>query len=113
MDARNDAGILHESFIVLQLITQLKPNMELKFWRNKAGQEIDFVLLKDRKPFLIEVKTTQKTPEIPPAIKIFIKNYPETLGAVVFSRDLEAEAMYMDKKIMFRKFDAIRSGEII
>jgi hypothetical protein len=40
-DDRDLFGIVHESFAVLQLVSRLKPNMALKFWRNKAGQEID------------------------------------------------------------------------
>jgi predicted ATP-grasp superfamily ATP-dependent carboligase len=77
--------------------------MELKFWRTKAGHEIDFVVLKDRKPFLIEVKSTLTAPVIPPAMKIFIKHYPETLGALVLSQDFDSDMDYMGKKIMFRK----------
>jgi hypothetical protein len=40
-DDRDLFGIVHESFAALQLVSRLKPNMALKFWRNKAGQEID------------------------------------------------------------------------
>ena len=101
---RNDRGTLYESFAAIQLIGRLKPNMELKFWRTKAGHEIDFVVLKDRKPFLIEVKSTLGMPVIPPAMKIFIKHYPETQGALIVSQDFDADMDYMGKKIMFRKF---------
>lgn len=100
---RADGGALYESFVAIQMIGRLKPNMELKFWRTKAGHEIDFVVLKDRKPFLIEVKSTLTAPVIPPAMKIFIKHYPETLGALVLSQDFDSDMDYMGKKIMFRK----------
>ena len=112
VNEREDAGIINESFILLQLLARLKPNMEIKFWRNKTGHEIDFVLLENRKPFLIEVKTTLNSPDVPPAMKIFIKNYPDTRGAVVFSRNLEDETSYLGKKILFRKLDAVHSLEI-
>lgn len=110
---RNDAGVLHESFVALQLLARLKPNMELKFWRNKAGHEIDFVLLKDRKPLLVEVKTTLPTPVIPAAMKIFIKHYPETVGAVVYSTSLEAEAEFLGKKVMFKKLATLREEALL
>jgi hypothetical protein len=100
---RADGGALYESFVAIQMIGRLKPNMELKFWRTKAGHEIDFVVLKDRKPFLIEVKSTLTAPVIPPAMKIFIKHYPETQGALVLSQDFDSDMDYMGKKIMFRK----------
>ncbi len=98
---RSDRGVLHESFVFLQLAYALKPNMEIKFWRNKLGQEIDFVVLKDRKPFLIEVKTTLSNREIPPAMKTFLSHYPETLGAIVFSENMAGEEKFMGKIVRF------------
>jgi predicted AAA+ superfamily ATPase len=104
---REDIGIIHESFTALQCVSRLKPNMELKFWRNKAGQEIDFILLKNRRPFLIEVKTTLHEPEIPPAMKIFMKHYPETIGAVIYSANLEADVDHLGKHVAFRKLESL------
>lgn len=98
---RSDRGVLHESFVFLQLACALKPNMEIKFWRNKLGQEIDFVILKNRKPFLIEVKTTLSNREIPPAIRTFLSHYPETLGAIVFSENMVGEEKFMGKTVRF------------
>jgi predicted AAA+ superfamily ATPase len=110
---RSDIGVIHESFAALQLISRLKPNMELKFWRNKAGQEIDFVLLKNRKPLLIEVKTTISAPEVPQAMKIFIKNYPETAGAIVYSTDFSADVEYLGKQVAFRKLESLCEDELL
>ena len=104
---RNDTGVIYESFIFLHLKNQLKPNMELKFWRNKSGQEIDFIILKNRKPFLIEVKTTINSVELPSAIKTFIKKYPETLGDVIFSENFESEIEHLGKKIKFLTYDKV------
>jgi predicted AAA+ superfamily ATPase len=103
---RSDRGVLHESFVFLQLAYALKPNMEIKFWRNKLGQEIDFVVLKDRKPFLIEVKTTLSSREIPPAMKTFFAHYPETLGAVVFSENMVGEEEFMGKTVRFESISS-------
>ncbi len=99
---RSDIGVIHESFAALQLISRIKPNMELKFWRNKAGQKIDFVLLKNRQPLLIEIKTTIHEPKVPQAIKIFIKNYPETAGTIIYSTELNADVEYLCKQVAFR-----------
>ena len=110
VDSRPDKGALHETFVLLQILSLLKPNMEIKFWRNKAGLEIDFVLLKNRKPFLIEAKTTIDDLEVPKAFKVFIDNYPSTLGGLIVSRNIEGEVEYSGKKILFRKYENILSG---
>ena len=87
--------------------------MELKFWRNKAGQEIDFVLLKNRRPLLIEIKTTLNKPEVPQAMKIFIKNYPETAGAIIYSTELHDDIEYLGKQVAFRKLESLFEDELI
>ncbi len=55
----------------------------------------------DKNDYLIPVVSYSHY--VPPVMKIFIKNYPDTRGAVVFSRDLENETSYLGKKIFFRK----------
>ena len=99
---RGDKGKIHETFVFLQLVHALPPNMEIKFWRNKQKQEIDFVVLKDRRPFLIEVKPLLSSHrEIPPAMKVFLSNYPETIGGVVFSEKLTGSVEFNGKTIRF------------
>jgi predicted AAA+ superfamily ATPase len=56
LDNRPDKGAIVESFVALALIKQLKPNMEIKFWRTRQGDEVDFILLKNRIPVPVEVK---------------------------------------------------------
>ena len=75
--------------------------MEIKFWRTKQGNEIDFVVLKNRKPFLIEVKTELSRLAVPAAMKTFIKKYPETIGGIVYCTKLEGEMEFQGKKIYF------------
>lgn len=104
---RQDKGALHESFVFLELNKLLKPDMELKFWRNKAGQEIDFVLLKNRQPLLIEVKSGSRENTIPDGMRTFIRNYPETLGGILFSESAGKEMEYEGKKVLFASFDRI------
>jgi len=101
---RQDKGAVGETFVLLQLLSILRPNMELRFWRNKRGDEIDFVLLKNRKPFIIEVKSSIKSAEIPKAFSLFMKNYPETVGAMVISEDYSAKSSLLGKEIVFSAF---------
>ncbi|GBR77019.1 putative AAA family ATPase, partial [Candidatus Termititenax persephonae] len=35
--SRKDFGAINESFVFLNLLWQLRPNMELRFWRDKSG----------------------------------------------------------------------------
>lgn len=86
---RQDKGSLYETAVMLHLISQLKPNMELRFWRTKKGEEVDFVLLKNRIPVPIEVKSELLKPEIPPGIRSFLKRYPKAPFAIIFNSSLE------------------------
>ncbi len=102
---RQDKGPVSETFVFLQLLSILKPNMEIRFWRNKQGDEIDFVVLKDRKPYLVEVKSSLPSAEIPKAFTVFLKNYPETAGCMVVSASLTAKSELMGKKVNFCTFE--------
>jgi predicted AAA+ superfamily ATPase len=101
-DSRRDGGAVHETFAYLELRKLLKPNRELKLWRTKAGDEVDFVLLTDRRPLPIEVKSTLNRPEVPKAIIKFLRVYPEAPGAVVLSTSLRADAEVNGKPVIFR-----------
>ncbi len=103
---RSDKGILHETFVLHQLKSIITPEIELKFWRNKAGLEIDFILLKNRKPFLIEVKSELKQPEIPSAMKLFLKKYKDTKAGIVISSGYKDMVIHEDKKIYFETFES-------
>lgn len=103
--ARQDKGAVSETFVLLQILSILKPNMEVRFWRNKQGDEIDFVVLKDRKPYLVEVKSSLSSAETPKAFSVFIKNYPETAGGMVVSSNLNAKGELLGKKVLFSTFE--------
>ncbi len=85
---RKDYGIILESFVFLRLRTMLQPNMEIKFWRTKDGGEVDFILLKDRRPIPIEVKATVEKSKIPLGLKRFLNRYPDVKSAYVINGSL-------------------------
>lgn len=101
IDERKDAGFLKESFVALNIIRQLKANMELCFWRTKQGHEIDFVVIKNRVPYPIEVKSGMKQLEIPNGMKKFLDVYKDAPLAIVFNDQLTDEVDYQGKKIRF------------
>jgi len=73
---REDKGAIHESFVFLSLLPHLSPSTEIRFWRTKRKEEVDFVLVKDRQPFPIEVKSHLERPRIADGLAAFIRRYP-------------------------------------
>jgi len=99
---RPDKGILHEIFVCLHLQRQLLPNMELRFWRTKRGDEVDFVIVKNRKPIPIEVKSDIKAPQIPSGLAKFLHAYPECKQAYVFNENLNGEVKVNNAIVQFK-----------
>jgi len=102
---RKDYGIILESFVFLKLQTKLKPNMEIKFWRTKDGGEVDFILLKDRKPIPIEVKATVEKSEIPSGLKRFLTRYPSVSSAYVINGTVNDQTSFGKCRIHYLTFD--------
>ncbi len=98
---RSDAGFLKEGFVALNLIRQLKANMELRFWRTKQGHEVDFIVIKNRLPYPIEVKSNLKKVEIPDGLKRFLNAYEDAPEAIVFNDRLTDEINYSGRRIRF------------
>ena len=91
-DIREDKGPIYEAFAFLHLLAQTKPNHEIRFWRTKKGEEVDFILLKDRIPIPIEVKSSSTETAIPKGIRSFLKRYPKAPFGVVLDAVPRQEA---------------------
>ena len=102
---RKDYGIILESFVFLRLQTMLQPNIEIKFWRTKDGGEVDFILLKDRKPIPIEVKTKIEKSEVPAGLKRFLNRYPAVQSAYVINASLNDQINFDKCHIHYLTFD--------
>ena len=81
--------------------------MELRFWRNKQGEEVDFVLVRDRVPTPIEVKYSLGTPEVPSGLKAFLRAYPKVGEAFVFSTNLQAEVEWEGRKVFLKPLSEV------
>ena len=101
---RPDKGILLESYVLLKLQTILTPSMEIKFWRTKDGDEVDFILLINRKPIPIEVKSRLSKAEIPKGIKRFLLRYKDVKSAYVINETIMDNLEYHSCKIHFITF---------
>jgi hypothetical protein len=98
---RKDAGALRESFVALNLVRQLKANMELRFWRTKQGHEVDFIVVKNRVPYPIEVKSDMKRAEVPDGLKRFLAAYEDAPTAIVYNNGLADEIEYQGRRVRF------------
>ncbi|OGC09432.1 hypothetical protein A3F86_00750 [candidate division WOR-1 bacterium RIFCSPLOWO2_12_FULL_45_9] len=100
---RKDTGAIVESFVFLELNKRLSPETEIRFWKLKDGTEVDFIWIKNQKPYPIEVKTSCRQGEIPKGITAFINRYPDTKKAFVVNNNFSGEATYRDARIYFVK----------
>jgi len=101
---RPDTGILAESFVFLEFNRLVSPETELTFWRLKSGEEVDFIVSKNRKPYPVEVKSLRKIGDIPNGMRAFIRRYPKTEKAFVLNRDSEGETNFNDTKVIYAKW---------
>ncbi|HBF12659.1 MAG TPA: hypothetical protein DDW49_04595 [Deltaproteobacteria bacterium] len=108
-DHRDDNGILHESFVFWHLQNQMKPNMEIRFWRTKKGDEVDFIVIKNRTPHPIEVKSTLHKMEIPSGLSYFMKTYPKAPFGIVFNKNLKGEKKLGHRPVYFMKLEEAAS----
>ena len=82
---RPDKGQVWESFVFQHLMPKITPECELRFWRTKHKYEVDFVLVKNREPIPIEVKSSWDPPNIPKGVKAFCGKYPNTKDVYIVS----------------------------
>jgi predicted AAA+ superfamily ATPase len=117
LNKRPDKGAIIESFVALAVIKQLKANMEVKFWRTRQGDEVDFILLKNRIPVPVEVKYQIPAPVVPDGMRKFLQKYPDAPFALVFSKDALGEVECCGRPVRFLKWqeaeeiDYLRSVE--
>jgi len=93
LSMRTDAGALIENSVFRSINNRLF-NQELKFWRMKNGNEVDFVI-EGEQIIPVEVKyTTMNSPRLPSGIGSFIWEYGSDMGYVVtkdFSGNIQVE----------------------
>ena len=113
LDDRGDKGAIIESFVALSVIKQLKVNMEVKFWRTRQGDEVDFILLKNRIPVPVEVKYRLSGPVVPDGIQKFLHKYPDAPFALVFSKDAMGQVECYGRQVRFLKWSEAEEIEYL
>lgn len=99
---REDRGTLYETAVLLHLVTQLKSNMEIRFWRTKKGDEVDFVLIKNRIPIPIEVKSNLTQTDIPKGLIQFLKRYTKAPFGIIFNASISKETKIEGRPVFFK-----------
>ncbi len=113
LSGRQDKGAIIESFVALSLIKQLKVNMEVKFWRTRQGDEVDFILLKNRIPVPVEVKYRLSEPVVPDGIKKFLQKYHDAPFALVFSNKAMGEIECFERSVKFLQWNEAEKIEYL
>ncbi len=102
---RADKGFIYESHVFLELHKQLKANNELRFWRTKQGDEVDFIWIEDQVPIPIEVKSKYHESRPPKSLIKFLANYLEAPYGIVFNEDRNDIEIFENHEIQYRTFD--------
>ena len=97
INSRTDIGALNENFVASEMI---KKDIELKFWRTKAGAEVDFILELEAQLIPIEVKTNLKEENVTRSFRNFIEVYKSKQGFIL-SLDFIGEKKINGSNIIF------------
>lgn len=107
LDERTDQGALNENFIASELI---KKETELKYWRTKAGAEVDFIIEKEGKIIPIEVKSNLKNSKITRSYRNFLDVYKPKQG-FIFSQSFSNKIKFKDINLNFAPLFSV--GEVL
>ena len=102
LNERDDRGILFESLVFQELKKKMKANVELRFWRTKQGDEVDFIWVEDRQITPIEVKANATNDRVPSGIVKFLKYYPKCAIAYVVNGTRNEDVKHEHLVIRFR-----------
>ena len=102
---RGDRGTLLESHVFLELKKRDRANTDLKFWRTKQGEEVDFIWTQNRRPLPIEVKSHYKEGHPPKGLSKFLKTYPESSAGLILNGKKTGEWQCEGREVKLRTFD--------
>jgi len=101
LNRRPDKGVLLESFALHEIQKSMRVSQDIYYWRTREKEEVDFVLVQDRVPLAIEVKSKMEGTEIPQGLRQFLRKYSECRTAVVLNDNLLKEIKFENKKVWF------------
>jgi len=91
LDERQDAGATLENWVYGELVKNVGPSAQVRYWRTRSGAEVDFVVDDGSTPIGLEVKATAlRRPALSRSARSFIEAY-QPRGFLVVNRELEHE----------------------
>jgi predicted AAA+ superfamily ATPase len=97
---RPDGGALLENHVFCELDKAAGVDIDILFHRTQDGQEIDFVLERDRLKLLIEVKSSLIRDTIPRAIRELLAR-DDAVGAVILNNRIHDARQVNGKSVLF------------
>lgn len=89
LSLRNDAGFLFEGFVLAELI---KNGVEmLRFWQDKNGNEVDFILEQELTPIEVKFKQTLRADDFR-ELDLFLKEYPKSKKGYLVNLGLQSKS---------------------
>lgn len=84
---REDLGLLWEHYVLNEMHARL-PDQPVRYWRDKQGHEVDFVIVeRGRNPIAIECKWSANDVD-PAGLKAFVGRYPKA-RCMVIAQDVD------------------------
>ncbi len=106
LSERQNIGFLLESFVLTEMLPNCPPQAQIRFWRTRNQQELDFIIVYNQVPYPIEVKKDYQ-PNFQKTLtnfKSFFKNYPETPFGTIVSQKTGEPILNKDPEIRLRSF---------
>ena len=101
MQDRGDKGELWESFVLAEMQKNLGVGQDIYYWRTRRKEEVDFILVQDRTPIAVEVKSKLTEAVVPQGIRVFLQQYPDSRKAVVLNNDIFQTVQFDGRKVLF------------
>ncbi len=98
---REDKGELWESFVLAEIQKHLRIGQDIYYWRTREKDEVDFILVQDRTPVAVEVKSKLKGTDIPQGVRRFIQQYPNCHKVVVLNNDIFRKVVFNGREVIF------------
>lgn len=98
---RDDKGELWESFVLAEMQKNLGVGQDIHYWRTRRKDEVDFIIVQDRTPVAVEVRSKLSGPDIPQGVRVFLQQYPNCRKAVVLNNDIFQKVVFDDREVIF------------
>ena len=79
----------------------LKIGQGIQYWRTRQKDEVDFIIVQDRMPVAVEVKSKLKGLDIPQGVRRFIQQYPNCHKVVILNNDIFKKVSFDKREILF------------